>query len=97
MKASNERSGNIYDVFPGRIRTNIINETNPEEIVNGYFHVSEADTVRLLVSPGEVGFPRSLCALWQEPEIIDPDSSDPCQDCLNVAGSSLIRPSYWDY
>jgi len=95
VKASNERSGNIYDVFPGRIRSNITNESNPDEIINGYFHVSESDTIRHYVRPGVVDFPRRPCADWIEPEIIDPASLDPCLDCLNIIGSSVIRPTYW--
>lgn len=95
VKASNERSGNIYDVFPGRIRSNITNESNPDEIINGYFHASESDTVRLYVGPENIDFPRRPCADWVEPEIIDPASLDPCLDCLNIIGSSVIRPPYW--
>lgn len=95
VKASNERSGNIYDVFPGRIRTNIINENNPDEIVNGFFQASAIDTVRLKVSPEMVGYPNQRCALWMEPIIISPDDPDPCLDCLKLANSTLTRPKYW--
>lgn len=95
VKASNERTGNIYDVFPGRIRTNIVNENNPEEIVNGFFQVSEVDTIRLKVNPQMVGNPQQRCVLWMEPEIITPDDPDPCLNCLKLANSTLTRPHYW--
>lgn len=95
VKASNERTGNLYDVFPGRIRTNIINEIDEEEIVNGFFHASEVDTIRLRVNPDMVDYPRQRCLLWMEPEIITADDPDPCLDCLKLANSSLEPPHYW--
>ncbi len=96
VKASNERSGNIYDVFPGRIRTNIVNEEDPEEQVHGYFHVSSVDTIRLKVIPDLVGFPVQQCALWQEPDMITPDDPDPCLNCLMLTNSSTEPPHYWE-
>jgi hypothetical protein len=96
VKASNERSGNIYDVFPGRIRTNITNRMHSEEIVNGYFIVSEVDTIRLKVLPDMVGSPLPHCIAWVEPEIITPDDPDPCLNCLMLSNSSLLPPHYWE-
>ena len=95
VKSSNERSGNIYDVFPGKIRTNIINEADSDEIVYGFFQVSEVDTIRIRIMPGQVGFPKSQCAFWMEPELIVPDDPDPCFDCLNLHTSTLMPPHYW--
>ncbi|MCB0689700.1 MAG: DUF4249 family protein [Saprospiraceae bacterium] len=95
VKASNERTGNIYDVFPGRIRTNFTNESNPSEIVNGFFQASDVDTIRLKVNPQMVGYPRQRCELWMEPIIISPDDPDPCLNCLKLANSTLTRPRYW--
>lgn len=95
VKASNERTGNIYDVFPGRIRTNIENQDNPDEIVNGFFQASAVDTLRLKVTPVMVGYPLQRCALWMEPIIISSDDPDPCLNCLKLANSTLTRPKYW--
>lgn len=95
VKASNERSGTFFDVFPGTIRTNVINENNPEEIISGYFYVSEVDTVRLKVVPSMVGFPLHHCANWEEPEEFIPDNTDPCWDCLNLPNSTVTKPHYW--
>ena len=95
VKASNQRSGNLYDVFPGRIRTNIVNQTNPDELVTGFFQVSEVDTIRLKVRADQAGFPLPKCALWEEPMIIEPNDPDPCLNCLNLGNSTLVRPSYW--
>jgi len=95
VKASNERSGNLYDVFPGRIRTNISNEDNNSEVVNGFFHVSEVDTMRLRVRGDMAGFPFPKCAAWVEPIIISADDPDPCLNCLKLSNSTLVRPPYW--
>ncbi|NND05171.1 MAG: DUF4249 family protein [Saprospiraceae bacterium] len=95
VKASNERSGNIYDVFPGRIRSNIINESNPAEAINGFFHASEVDTMRLRVTNTMAGRPVSKCALWVEPMFITADDPDPCLNCLMLANSTTSRPHYW--
>ncbi len=97
VKASNERSGNLYDVFPGKIRSNIQQEGDPEALVNGYFQASAIDTMRLRVRARDVEFPRRFCFMWEEPEIIDPDSPDPCLNCLKLGpGVSLERPWYWE-
>lgn len=95
VKASNERSGNIYDVFPGRIRSNIMNSTDGEEIVHGFFQASQVDTIRLKVTPEMANYPTPRCAFWIEPIIITPDDPDPCLDCLNLGGSTLQPPHYW--
>jgi hypothetical protein len=95
VKASNERSGSLYDVFPGRIRTNIKNENDRDEIVTGYFQVSEVDTIRLKVIADQAGFPSQKCALWQEPMIISQEDPDPCLNCLKLTNSTLIAPHYW--
>lgn len=94
VKASNERSGNIYDVFPGRIRTNVTSEET-DEIVHGFFQVSEVDTIRLKVKPEMVDYPYQSCFFWQEPMFILPDDPDPCLDCLKLVGSTLTPPHYW--
>ena len=95
VKASNERSGNIYDVFPGRIRSNIVNESNPEEAINGFFHASAVDTVRLRVTNTMAGRPVPKCALWEEPMFITADDPDPCLNCLMLSNSTTSRPHYW--
>lgn len=94
VKASNERSGNIYDVFPGRIRTNVTSEET-DEIVHGFFQVSEVDTIRYKVKPEMVDYPYQSCFFWQEPMFILPDDPDPCLDCLKLLGSTLTPPHYW--
>lgn len=97
VKASNEREGSLFDVYPGRIRTNIQNENNPDEEIHGFFHVSAVDTLRVSVSPREIpNAPIQRCSLWEEPDIISPDDPDPCLDCLNFSGATLTAPHYWN-
>ncbi len=96
VKASNERSGNIYDVFPGRIRTNISRVDGQMEQVHGFFQVSELDTIRLKVLPEMVGSPVAPCLLWMEPDMITPDDPDPCLNCLMLGNSSTVPPNYWE-
>lgn len=95
VKVSNERSGNIYDVFPGRIRSNMTNESDPEEPINGFFHVSAVDTIRLRVTNVMAGGPLPKCVQWVEPMFITPDDPDPCLNCLMLANSTTTRPHYW--
>jgi hypothetical protein len=83
---SNQRSGNIYDVLPGQVRTNFRNITAPDAKVRGYFYVSQVDTIRVFASPEQTGKQRRFCH----------NSSDArCFECLIIRNSSDTKPHYW--
>ncbi len=82
-----QREGSIFDVPAGRAASNITNIDDPEEAVLGFFYGTAIDTVRMLASPGDVGFPRSACA-------IDP-ANPACCDCLLIPNASATKPPYW--
>ncbi len=90
------QSGSIFDAPPAPILGNIKNVTNPEEIVLGYFEVSNVDSLRGFVSKGDFNefylFTENVCE----------DSSNPfsrngrfCCNCTLLENASLERPSWW--
>jgi hypothetical protein len=73
--------GNIFDPPPAQIRGNIINMTNPEEDVVGFFYASDITRDTLFVKGVDFPFRKS-------PAII-PD------DCREVNGASTTVPDFW--
>ena len=86
ISQSNQRSGNIYDVLPGQVRTNFVNELNPNKKVRGYFYTSQVDTIRVYASPEQTGRQRRICRSSSESR---------CFNCLLIRNSSDIKPFYW--
>lgn len=85
VKVGIEQVGSILDIPPGRIRGNITNITNPEEIVYGYFSVALKSTTRFSLVPRDLPEdPYRICldniSIWELPGfcqcrngIIEPD------------------------
>jgi len=82
-----ERSGNIFEVPPGKIRGNIVS-VNGEEVL-GLFSAIATDTISLLVSSQDVGRPLQLCNSFGA-------IPNRCVDCERGINSTLIRPSCFD-
>lgn len=90
------QSGSIFDAPPAPVLGNIKNVTNPEEIVLGYFEVSNVDSLRNFVTKS------SLSDFFLFTENVCTNSSNPfsnngrfCCDCTRLENSSLERPSWW--
>ena len=90
------QSGSIFDAPPAPVLGNIKNVTNPEEIVLGYFEVSNIDSLRGFVTEGDFNdfylFPKNVCE----------DANNPfsrngrfCCNCTLLENVSLERPSWW--
>jgi len=85
-----ERTGNQFEPPVGRIITNFKNINNKSGgNVLGYFSAFYEDTLRLCVTPKEVGSPLKLCPT---PNICP----NPCCDCLLEGFSSLEMPEFWE-
>ncbi len=89
VNAEINRDGNIFETPPSRIRGNVYNPNNNDEVVLGYFSASAVSNKRIFILPVEVDGPRSLCRPFPTPP------SD-CFDCLERIGASLDRPTYWE-
>jgi hypothetical protein len=81
------RSGTIFDVPAGQIRSNIIQAQGTEQEVLGYFYTAGVDTIHRSATRGETGGQYPLCAFA--------NVSDACCDCLLLVNSSYDKPTYW--
>lgn len=84
-----ERSGNIFEPPPGKIRGNIFNVANPQEEVLGFFGASAVDTINILVEGREVGNPIPQCRPF-------PRGPESCTNCLLLTNSTRVRPPCWE-
>ncbi|MEM8523019.1 MAG: DUF4249 family protein [Bacteroidota bacterium] len=86
-----ERTGNQFEAPVGRIVTNFKNTKDEEDgNVFGYFTAFYEDTLRLCVTPEEVGNPLKLC-----PIRFGCSPPNPCCDCLLEGFSKLEIPDFW--
>lgn len=80
----------LFEPAPGSVKGNIQNTNNPDESVLGFFYATRTDTIRRLIRPAEVGYPRLYCYIPVYRE------SDICMDCTIISGSTLMKPDYWE-
>lgn len=84
--------GGLFDPPPGTIRGNMFNVDDPSDVVVGYFSVSSEYFVRQFVNSNEIGvFVRPKCTGFRF------NIPFGCDDCLMITGSTLARPSYWEF
>jgi hypothetical protein len=85
-------SGNFFEAPPGKVQGNFRNVDNAEEDVSGYFYATEETIFRLFIPPGNEP-PSPFCPLT----ISSAASVDTtCMDCLLRAGSTTIKPDFWE-
>ena len=71
LQKQSQESGGLYEAQPARIRGNISNINNPEEVVLGFFNASSVTKKRILVSESfKFPFPGYPCKL----DTIGPDN-----------------------
>jgi len=81
--------GTIFDVPPAKIRGNIRNIENPEELVFGYFSAASSDTARTSVRPDQLPvFVPDPCRNTRFPPA-------QCNNCLRFRESTYQAPSYF--
>ena len=84
------RQGSMFDPPAGKLRSNFRNVDNEKEEVYGYFYATQQDTLRIYISPDEVGNPPNYCesGLTYYPEF--------CTDCVK-GGGTTEKPDFWIY
>lgn len=86
-------TGSMFDPPAGKITGNMINTTNTEATVYGYFYYTEQDTVNAFVER-DAEIEDYFCL--RDFSGMPPDA---CLDCTTLAGVretvSVIRPSFW--
>jgi len=83
-----ERSGNIFETPPGKIRGNIFNVADENEEVLGFFSASAVDTISILLSKNDVGNPPPQCQPF-------PRGPESCSNCLLLNNSTKTKPACW--
>ena len=88
-----QREGNLFETPPGALPTNFKCISDSTKLVIGYFYATQQDTARFFISPTSVGSPAKLCPVPPNEASNCPISQ--CCNCLNVTGSSRIKPPFW--
>lgn len=83
--------GSLFDPPPGTVKGNLYNTNDPEEQILGYFSVAGVSYRREFMDAISLSF-------YVEPKCSSlsfrPQYSE-CRECLQIANSSLDKPSYW--
>lgn len=89
------QTGTIFDSPPAIVRGNISNIDNEVEEVLGFFQASAVDTLILRQSRTDLGLSLlPFCASAQANFYFS--GGNPCANCLQIPGSTLEQPSFWD-
>lgn len=88
-----QREGNIFETPPGMLPTNFKCVSDSTKLVSGYFYATQQDTIRIFVSPNDVGTPARLCPIPPNEASDCPVAA--CCNCLNAKNSTAAKPFYW--
>lgn len=94
-----ELSGSMFDPAAGKIRSNLINISNPVEEVFGYFYASEQVQTNVRVTPDALGnTPRNPCLSSAEPLTLTESQCRwvACCDCNGRSEGIPRKPDYWE-
>lgn len=91
------QSGSIFDAPPAEVRGNFFNVDNPDEIVLGYFEVSNTDSLRAFLTEGDLvdfhQFATNYCATFNDRFSMNRRE---CCNCQSIDEELTIeRPSWW--
>ena len=85
--------GTLFDPPPGILNGNLVNRTNPDERVQGYFSVVRQSFQRRFVDITQRGFFADTdCE--SRPNANNPEK---CLDCTTLSRSTLEKPDYWRF
>ncbi|MEM1123467.1 MAG: DUF4249 domain-containing protein [Bacteroidota bacterium] len=84
-----ERSGDIFETPPGKIRGNVFNVADEREEVLGYFSAAAVDTISILIEGRAVGNPIPQCRPF-------PRGPESCTNCLLLTNSTRRKPDCWE-
>jgi len=89
VNEESNRSGNVYERPPSRIKGNVTNTSDPDIDILGLFYVTAIDSASVILLSTDVeGAPRP-CSLYME-------KKDICYNCLLIPNSSIVKPDYWN-
>ena len=96
LKQLTEAEGTLFDLPPAKVRGNIFNVDDPEEVVLGFFEVAAVDTIRNFIIP-------SLIRPEVDQQFFCPEPGFPfvgfrpseCCNCTQLPGASLERPDWF--
>lgn len=88
-------TGSLFDVPPATIPGNIFNSENTEEVVLGYFEVTNNRTTRFrtVIDTFDL-MPDNPGCEYNRNRPLD-DYPDPCLGCTILKGCCVPRPSFW--
>lgn len=86
------RSGNMFEIPAGKIRSNIKNVDDPKEDVFGFFYATETDTIRVYVDPSKFSPISPYCVSSGQN---GGTCISYCCDCTNDPASTTTKPYYW--
>ena len=86
------RTGSMFEVPAGKVRSNIRNIDDPQEDVFGFFYVTGADTIRVYVDPAQFDPLPPYCASSGQ----GGTCISYCCDCSNDPASTTVKPYYWN-
>lgn len=92
------KNGSIFDTPPGLVRSNLVSDQNPQELILGWFEVSSVDTARAATIGGlGPGFYASgYCELvFSNGGASFGFNQVECSDCLLFPNSTYQPPHYW--
>ncbi len=84
-----ERTGNIFETPPSKIRGNVYNVNDDREEVLGFFSASAVDTIKILINGPEAGNPSPQCVPF-------PPGPPSCFNCLSLSNSTLTKPECFE-
>ncbi|MEZ4989549.1 MAG: DUF4249 family protein [Saprospiraceae bacterium] len=87
------RTGNFFESPPGKLKGNFRNVEQEAEEVFGYFYATQERIIRQYVPPLPERV-NAFCPLSAHPD--DETVLPLCLDCQSRAGSTLIKPVYWE-
>ncbi len=84
--------GTLFDAPPASVIGNMINESDPELPVLGYFRVESSVIERIKVNPNQIPIqiPAKYCGLNRL------SSPSECSNCLGFPNSTEMKPSWWE-
>ena len=85
------RSGNMFEIPAGKVRSNIHNTDDPEEDVFGFFYATETDTIRVYVDPARFDPISPYCTSSGQ----NGSCISYCCDCSGDPASTITKPYYW--
>lgn len=96
---NSERTGSMFQSPPGKIRSNFVNQEDPDDEAFGYFYVTQHDTIRVYVPPGAVDSPPPTCPP-PNGGLVREDGSCGfalCCDCLSSPNATTVKPHFWEF